>query len=95
MNINRMTKSMFIVYFVFFFLISYISKPENPEWINFTNSDNITCIEIFDGKLYVGSTGGLSIIDLNDNSIEFINHANSGIPDNSITAIAFEKNGAV
>ena len=94
MNIN---KSLFRFFILWLLLLTntQISKSDNPEWINFTNSDVITCVEIFNNKLYVGSTGGLSIIDLESNKIEYINHANSGIPDNSISAIAFENTGTI
>jgi ligand-binding sensor domain-containing protein len=95
MIINKIQTNIIFASFIFIFIISYISKSEDSEWINFTNSDDITCVEVYDNKLFVGSTGGLSIIDLENDEIIYINHANSGIPDNSITAIAFENNGTI
>jgi ligand-binding sensor domain-containing protein len=79
-----------------FFVIPFIPLAlisQNPEWINYTNGDNITDIAIEGDIVWVGTTGGLVRIDKATDITIFYNKANSDLPSNDITCIAIDENG--
>ena len=64
-----------------------------PDWINYTNGEEISAVTVEGSKIWVGTTGGLVMIDTLTDTTIFYNHANSGLPSNYVTAIAIDASG--
>ncbi len=47
------------LWFLSFFLMFSTAFSQNPEWINYTNGDEIYAIEISGDFIWVGTDGGL------------------------------------
>ncbi len=65
---------------------------QNPEWINYTNGQDINSIAIEDDYLWAGTTGGLVKLNKTTGESTFYNKANSGLPGNNISSIAIDGN---
>jgi ligand-binding sensor domain-containing protein len=61
------------------------------KWVNYTNGQQITSLAEDNNSTWVGTSGGLVQIDKTTENKTFYNKANSGIPDNHVTALAFLK----
>ena len=68
-------------------------EGQNPKWINYTNGDNVTCLVEEGQYIWAGTNGGLVRINKKTKETIFYNKANSGLPDNNITALVIDKRG--
>lgn len=78
--------------FAFVFEISTI-QAQDPNWIYYLQSDQIATIAVEGSIVWSGSAAGLAALDKNTDSLTFYNTANSGLPNNYVTAIAIDNNG--
>ena len=79
------------ILFVLIFPVHLFSQY--PDWINYTNGEMICAVAVEGSKIWVGTTGGLVMIDTLTDTTIFYNHANSGLPSNYVTAIAIDASG--
>ena len=70
-----------------------ILKAQNPEWMNFTNGDNINSLVNEGDCLWVCTGGGLVKLNKLTAETTFFNKANSGLPYNYVNCIAIDGNG--
>ena len=68
---------------------------QNPEWVQFTNGDNVQVLADDGHNLWIGGYAGLVKLDRASEDLTFYNNANSGLPNNSVSAIAPDANGNV
>jgi len=73
--------------------ITCYTKAQNPQWINYTNGDNIQALAIEGNTVWAGTTGGLVGHDKTTGEQVFFNKANSGLPANHVTSIAIDQSG--
>ena len=67
-------KNLLNILLIFFFCFSATTLSQNPEWINYTNGDEINAIEMEGDYIWVGTRGGLVKVDtLSGNAIFFDN----------------------
>ena len=78
------------IFLIVVFAIAFFTNAQNPQWINYTNGDEISSLTIDNNSVWIGTYGGLVLHDINTNNQEFYNKANSGLPNNYITATAVE-----
>ncbi|MEJ2104917.1 MAG: two-component regulator propeller domain-containing protein, partial [Ignavibacteriaceae bacterium] len=80
---------------VFFCVFGYISilKAQNPEWLNFTNGDNVNSVTIEGNYLWICTDGGLVKLNKLTGEKIFLNKANTGLPSNEIKCLAIDDNG--
>nr|MBC8489071.1 hypothetical protein [Bacteroidota bacterium] len=71
--------------------IACYTNAQNPQWLNYTNGDNIYALAEEDNNMWVGTYGGLVKIDKTTGIPTFYNKANSGLPDNWVYAIAIDE----
>lgn len=81
--------TLLLVFFIYF----SITIAQNPEWINYTNGDYITSLEIENDNLWVGTNGGLVELNTNSREAKFYNHANSGMIKNFVTTVGIDSKG--
>ncbi|MFA5031379.1 MAG: two-component regulator propeller domain-containing protein [bacterium] len=87
-------KKYLILFSVFFVAaISSNSFAQYPNWINYTNGQRVEALADNGNELWIGTGGGLVKLDKTTDSMTFYNKANSGLPENVVTAIAVDKNG--
>ena len=79
------------ILFISFFPVKLLSQYS--DWINYTNGQGVRAVAIEGSKIWVGTYGGLVMIDTLTDTTVFYNHANSGLPDNSVYAIAIDASG--
>jgi len=79
------------ILFISFFPVKLLSQYS--DWINYTNGQGVRAVAIEGSKIWVGTYGGLVMIDTLTDTTIFYNHANSGLPDNSVYAIAIDASG--
>ncbi len=61
---------------------------QNPQWLNYTNGDNINALAEDGNNMWVGtSNGGLVKLDKITGIPTFYNKTNSGLTDNIVLAI--------
>jgi len=70
-------------------------NAQNPQWINYTNGNNITALADAGNCLWIGTGGGLVKIDKSTDIPTFYNCANSGLTSHSISSIAVDSNGDI
>ena len=79
-----------------FLMISYciisfsVIYAQNPEWINYTNGQNVTSVVIEGNNVWIGTTGGLVKLNKTTGEKTFFNKSNSGLPSNSVSSIAID-----
>ena len=59
-------------------LMTFPLHSQNPEWINYTNGDEIVCIEMEGNLVWIGTDGGLVEYNRTSESTTFDNKSNSG-----------------
>src|SRR6185295_12721753 len=69
------------------FAIAAHMQAQNPEWINYTNGDNVSSVVADDNLIYAATSGGLVKIDNQSAQTSFYNHANSPIPSNQVSKL--------
>ena len=82
-----------LLFLHFIFLISISLFSQNPEWVQYTNGNNIQCQTIENEINWIGTSVGLVKLNIFTGEIEFYNSANSGLPQNSIIDIDIDSNG--
>ena len=85
--------SLFVI--AIFVLLYNNSNAQKPKWLNFTNSENITCLLEDGNELWVGTTGGLVKVNKINEDKEFFLKASNTLPSNNIQALAKDKDGNV
>ena len=66
-------KNLLYILLVFFFCFSTTALSQNPQWISYTNGDEINEIEMEGEFIWVGTNGGLVKVDtLSGNAIFLI-----------------------
>ncbi|MBC8375167.1 MAG: hypothetical protein H8E26_03910 [FCB group bacterium] len=63
---------------------------QNPEWINYTNGEEVYALAEAGEYIWVGTNGGLIKIDITSGEKTHVNRANSGLPSNHINSIAID-----
>jgi ligand-binding sensor domain-containing protein len=71
-------------------LTNLFAHAQTPEWVNYTNGENILAIAEEGQYLWVGTQGGLVKIDKQNGSVQYFDKTNSDLPDNYVTAIAID-----
>ncbi len=66
---------------------------QDREWINYTNGDEINCIEMEGDLVWIGTGGGLVKYDRSSESTVFYDRSNSGIPSNGVYSITIDESG--
>jgi len=75
----------------FFFLYCLTTLSQNPEWLNYTNGDEIQTMVRDGDYIWVGTgRGGLVKIDRLSGISLFWRKLNSGLPSNSIRSIVID-----
>ncbi|MEN6512092.1 MAG: two-component regulator propeller domain-containing protein, partial [Chloroherpetonaceae bacterium] len=72
---------------------SMLCYAENPQWLNFTNGNQINAIVEEGNTMWVGTDGGLVSIDKTTGDPTFYNSSNSGLPNNYVWSIAIDGSG--
>jgi len=70
--------------------LSLFTYSQNPQWLNYTNGENINDILLEGDNVWVGTDGGLVEINLNSGSRSFFNRASHLIPDNRVRSITID-----
>ncbi|MCK9400613.1 MAG: T9SS type A sorting domain-containing protein [Bacteroidales bacterium] len=86
-------KKVFILLVILMYLIVPI-YAQNPQWVQYTNGDEVTALAEEGNNMWVGTTGGLVKIDKSTGIQTFYNNANSGLPDNYVLIIAIDTSGS-
>jgi ligand-binding sensor domain-containing protein len=87
-----------IIKITMFIIIAYpmLLFTQNPEWINYTNGDQVNALAVQGEGIWVGTNvGGLVKINRTSGKTEFYNKANSELPSNNITSLNIDKNGNI
>ncbi len=84
------TKAVTVVFLCSFNIGIY---SQNPEWINYTNGDQINAIAQEGSTVWVATSGGLVSIDKNTDNTVYYNRSNSGLPSNNVSLIVVDKAG--
>jgi len=66
---------------------------QNQEWVVYMSGKIVRSLAVDDDFVWVGIWGGLVRINRITGEKMFYNKVNSGLPDNSINAIAVDKDG--
>ncbi len=70
-----------------------ICNAQNPQWINYTNGNNIAAIAEEGDYLWIAThRGGLVKLHKASGNPVFFNKANSGLPNNWVRSIAIDLN---
>lgn len=69
--------------------------PQETNWESYTNGEHITSICDAGNSIWIGTWGGLVVINKSNDSILFYNKTNSRLNSNFIQTIAIEENGTV
>ncbi len=80
-------------YLLLYFLLVTCVYSQIPEWVNYTNVQNINVIAYEGDFLWIGTDGGLVKFNRTSGEKHCYNMANSGLPSNKITALAIDNNG--
>ncbi|MEI6852825.1 MAG: two-component regulator propeller domain-containing protein [Bacteroidota bacterium] len=80
-------KKITLLCFCFLFLC-FSSHAQLTQWINYMNGSIINCFTQQNNILWFGTTGGLVRFDMTNESMTFLNKANSGLPSNEISSLA-------
>ncbi|MBW6461346.1 MAG: hypothetical protein K0B08_12310 [Bacteroidales bacterium] len=83
------------LFLIFIAIISHviIIYAQNPQWIQYTNGDEVWELEVENNILWIGTLGGLVEYDLVNTNTTFYNNANSGLPHNWVQEITIDANG--
>ena len=74
-------------------LFPTVARSQNPEWMNFTYGGNVSEVAEHGDYLWVGAEGGLTRVHKATGEMTFYNKANSGLPSNSVEALAIDAQG--
>ncbi len=69
------------------------TTDKSSEWMNFTSNINIQALADDREYLWIGTEGGLIKLNKATGEMAFCNRGNSGLPDNSIKALAVDGQG--
>jgi len=75
--------------------ISYSQDIDSSKWQVYTSANNFRAICKVNNRLWVGHDGGISILTLEGEVLDYITKANSGLPTNIITHICVDSNNVV
>ena len=78
------------LYFICFLITTF---SQNPDWIIYTNGDDINVIEMENDFVWVGTDGGLVKINRITGNTIFFDKINSGLPSNYVNCIAIDELG--
>jgi ligand-binding sensor domain-containing protein len=76
-----------------FLVFCDVIYSQNPEWLNYTNGDEVFAIVSSGNNLWIGTDGGLVKLDKTTEEITFYNRANANLPDNHIRSLALDSSG--
>lgn len=80
--------------FTGFFFCYTISLGQNPQWLNYTNSQQVSVTAEEGNFLWIGTVGsGLVRLDKNTGNKIFYNKGNSQIPSNHVQSLVIDNNG--
>ena len=74
-------------------LFSLSGFPQYPDWTYYTAGNRVSCLARDGNTIWTGTWGGLIAVDRITGVPICYNHANSGLQDNSVSAIAIDSNG--
>jgi len=75
---------------IVFLLVTICLVAQTPNWLNYTYGEYISCIAEEGNFLWVGTNGGLVKLNKFNGNPVFYNKANSGLADNTVSAIAID-----
>jgi len=76
-----------------FFLLNFALTAENPEWIQYTNGQQVQAVANDGNIVWIGTfRGGLVKLDKTSGEKTFYNTANSGLPNSTVLSIAIDNN---
>ncbi len=79
-----------------FLVLLQPSGAQTNEWLNYTSGGNISCLTEEGDYLWLGTFfAGLVKLEKTTGNITVFNKVNSGLPDNSVSAIAIDVNGNI
>jgi ligand-binding sensor domain-containing protein len=84
-----------ILLFIIVLLTVATARSQNPEWINYTNSDYANKLADAGDYLWLGTDGGLTRFKKSDGSLVCFTKANSSLPSHRITSLHVDKSGSV
>ena len=82
-----------IILFILILQLSSNGYSQLPEWINYTSGNEVIALASEGNDIWIGTTGGLVKLNKITSEVTFYNKANSGLPDNSVSAIALDSVG--
>jgi ligand-binding sensor domain-containing protein len=82
------------IVFLFFLLFTPLSKPQSkPGWINYLTANDIQCIAKEVEYLWIGTTGGLIKYNYIDETYDYLDKINDGLPHHDIKSIVIDSVG--
>ena len=80
---------------VILFLLVLTPTMFAEEWLNFTSGKWVTAITIYGDSIWVGTKGGLALINNKNDSVAFFNKANSKLAFTQISSLATDSDGTL
>ena len=88
-------KKFFYILLTWLLCLHTTALSQNPEWINYTNNDEILSMKMDGDNIWIGTTVGLVKLNKNTGDKMFYNKLNSSLPSNWISCINIDKNGTL
>ena len=88
-------KKFLYILLTWLFYLHTTALSQNPEWINYTNGDDIYSLALEGDILWVGTAGGLVKINRLSGNKYFFNRANSELPSNRINCVDIDSSGNI
>ena len=73
-------------------LSTLISNAQKEKWLSYTNKSNVTCIEIENNKVWIGSKNGVQVRDLTGKLLKEYTKSD-GLTGNNVTCMAIDVQG--
>jgi ligand-binding sensor domain-containing protein len=89
----KTTTTTIIKILVFALIFSTRTNAQNPNWINYTNGDNIADLANDNNILWISTAGGIVKFDKASGDKTFYNKGNSGLPRNYVRGIDTDSSG--
>jgi ligand-binding sensor domain-containing protein len=74
-------------------VICSFGRAQNPQWLNYTNGDQVNVIVEEGNYIWAGTAGGLVKLNKTTGIPTFFNKANSGLPGNHVRSMVIDENG--
>ncbi len=81
-----------LLFIIYCFLISQ-GQAQTDEWINYSKSTDARCMIDDEDHIWIGTQAGLVKYDKTTGQSQIFNASNSGLPENTVAAIAKDQDG--